>query len=287
MHDDRRRRAFAEARIVSLFVLFGASAPLWAGEQSTLPSATGQAPIAPTIERSADTAARTSVSSGIDWITIPGGTFTMGDKNVAPPHRVAVRTFQMAKTPVTNGQYKACMAAGACTAPTCNSEALKKDDLPVTCVSWSQAAAFSKWAGGRLPSEAEWEYAARSGGKDWKYPWGNKPADCSLAVIAGCASSAMPVCSKPAGNTIQGLCDMEGNVWQWVQDGWHDSYRGAPADGSAWGKPASRRRVHRGSSWRAGPGFSDMAEATSPLVTSRSPDDARVACNVIGFRVAR
>ena len=197
-----------------------------------------------------------------EWVLIPGGSFNMGSNNgesdEKPVHRVTVRTFEMTKTQVTVEQYKACVDAGACTAPdtggSCNWGQSDRGKHPINCVDWHQAQAYAKWAGGRLPSEAEWEYAARSGGRDWKYPWGNGNATCERAVMydgdLGCGrESTWPVCSKPRGNTTHGLCDMAGNVWEWVQDWYHDSYKGAPTDGSAWEKPTGSIRVNRGGSW--------------------------------------
>jgi formylglycine-generating enzyme required for sulfatase activity len=195
--------------------------------------------------------------AGIEWVTIPGGSFMMGSNegldNEKPRHRVTVKPFQMAKTLVTNNQYQACVQAGACTAPADYGDVLKGDDQPVLGVDWNQAKAFSEWAGGRLPSEAEWEYTARSAGKEQKYPWGDAEATCEKAVISsggdGCGRNATwPVCSKPAGNTQQGLCDMAGNAWEWTQDWYHDSYNGAPTDGSAWEIPRGSLRVYRGGS---------------------------------------
>ena len=218
-----------------------------------------------------------------------------------PPHRVAIKSFQMAKTLVTNRQYRACMDAGACTAPAdCGessvlraerdprldpeappapSGALKGADYPVVCVDWDQAKAFAQWVGGRLPTEAEWEYAARSAGKDRKYPWGDEDPTCDRVVRKGCTEGTMPVCSKPLGNTEQGLCDMASNVWEWTQDWYHDSYDGAPDDGGAWESPAGSIRVVRGAAWFC---------ASDPMVRSahRHPGPAeRSIYN--GFRPVR
>ena len=208
--------------------------------------------------------------AGIQWVSIPGGTFSMGTGtgDEGPAHQVYVEGFQMAKTEVTVEQYKACVDAGACTAPGmdgyCNWGAAGKENHPVNCVDWSQAKAFAEWAGGRLPSEGEWEYAARSAGKDREYPWGNEDATCKRAVISdggdGCGKdSTWPVCSKPQGNSEQGLCDLAGNVWEWVQDWYHDSYNGAPTDGVAWESPTGSVRVLRGGSWYDGASFTRAA----------------------------
>jgi formylglycine-generating enzyme required for sulfatase activity len=218
----------------------------------------------------------------IEWVTIPGGSFMMGAADLPswaqPRHEVTVKTFQIAKTVVTFKQYQRCVKAGACAAAHVSDGAcyvwngskwekgilpksFRGDSQPAVCIDWEQAQAFARWAGGRLPTEAEWEFAARSGGKDQKYPWGDEDPNCDLAVMAttsdGCGrSSTWPVCSKPRGDTAQGLCDMAGNVWEWVQDWYHDSYVGAPVDGSAWESPAGSRRVVRAGAWRnSGAGY--------------------------------
>lgn len=245
-------------------------------------------------------------TAGIQWVKIPGGTFMMGtddtDKSFAdahPPHLVAIKSFEMSKTLVTNKQYRACVAAGACKAAHTSdgscfifdgknmlkgkkgnlTHSFRGDEQPVVCVAWDQAKAFARWAGGRLPTEAEWEYAARSGGKDQKYPWGNEDPACAKAMISGCGYTATaPVCSKTAGNTQQGLCDMAGNAWEWVEDWYHGSYNGAPTDGSAWEDTGSYRVV-LGGSWYGGEGRARSAH--------RGGSDPGDITNDLGFRLAR
>lgn len=217
----------------------------------------------------------------IEWVRLDGGSFMMGGGpgDEGPRHRVTVKGFSIAKSPVTNAQYAACVRAGACT-PTEDCEPRSHEpDHPVVCVDWEQARAFSKWAGGRLPSEAEWEYAARSGGRDQRYPWGDEPPTCERVVMSGCDETTAPVCSRPAGDTAQGLCDMAGNVWQWTQDWYHSSYEGAPTDGSAWEKPEGAFRVFRGGSF--------LFDASYVRSTQRRCDVVPTRCGRVGFRPVR
>ncbi|MBI5210284.1 MAG: SUMF1/EgtB/PvdO family nonheme iron enzyme [Elusimicrobia bacterium] len=209
--------------------------------------------------------------AGMRWVTIPGGEFQMGAKDVyraRPVHRVRVRSFQIAKTEVIVAQYKACVDAGACTPPddggSCNWGKTGRERYPVNCLDWSQAKAFSEWVGGRLPSEAEWEYAARGAGKPRSFPWGEEAATCERAVIAeggnGCGrDGAWPVCSRAADVSEQGLCDLAGNVSEWVQDLSHETYEGAPKDGGAWEVAGVAQRILRGGAWFFGAPFARVA----------------------------
>ena len=185
-----------------------------------------------------------------------------------PHHEVNVPSFELARSETTVAQYRACVDAGHCTEPspvsnTCTWSPIagEQEDHPINCVDWSQARAFSQWVGGDLPSEAEWEFAARSRGQDFAYPWGDEAATCERAVMDddgnGCGrNSTWPVCSKPQGHSEQGLCDLSGNVWEWVLDEWVDNYNGAPDDGSpvcsepTCSQNVASRRVNRGGSWR-------------------------------------
>ncbi len=203
------------------------------------------------------------VAQIVEWVEIEGDTFTMGSDSTAsqyPAHSVAVPTFQMTKTEVTQSQYRLCFEEGVCSAlGEASTNCVWNDPTravhPANCLTWTQANTFCAFVGGRLPSEAEWEFAARSGGKNNVFPWGNAVPSCDFAIItetdevAGCGENRpWPVCSKPGGNTEQGLCDMAGNVWEWVEDFWHQNYVGAPTDGSAW-LEASLYRVCRGGSY--------------------------------------
>jgi len=227
----------------------------------------------------------------IEWVAIAPGTYMMGWSAISKgnpygEHPVTVKAFALGKTLVTNKQYAVCEKAGACPARRCvgNWPVPEGDDTPAGCVTWKGADAFVRWVGARLPSEAEWEYAARGQGKNIAYPWGNEAPDCSRGAFLGCGGP-LPVCSRPAGNTEQGLCDMAGEDSQWMEDFDHDSFDGAPADGSAWvTAPGPKKRygvarVIRGSS------FSMPPLSAANYGHGRSGDDWAAREN--GFRLAR
>jgi formylglycine-generating enzyme required for sulfatase activity len=240
--------------------------------------------------------------TGLTWVKIQSGTFLMGSrkgsKNERPVHRVHVPTFWMSQTEITVAQYRKCVVSGSCHVPNnikdnpmyasgCNYGVKNRDDNPVNCVLWKWARQYARWVGGRLPSESEWEYAARSRGKRKKYPWGSMEPTIEYAVMshigkvpdsAKCDETC-PVCSRSAkGNTEQGLCDMAGNVDEYVEDRYHPSYVGAPNDGSAWVKGSKSTRVTRGGSGSSAP--KDLR------TTSRAPASKGVCTPGMGFRVA-
>ncbi len=230
--------------------------------------------------------------AGIEWVRMSGGSFQMGsiggERDERPVRTVKLKSFAISKTEVTVGQYRACVQAGVCSAPLafdeCNWDKPDRDDHPINCVDWAQASTFAQWAGGRLPSEAEWEYAARSQGRQQTYPWGEAKADCSRAVMRdgekrGCGRGdvTFPVCTRPEGNTAQGLCDMAGNAWEWVED-WYGPYGEAPQDGGA-RTASAKHKVNRGGGCSSPAGLMRTTGRYWGLPSDRF--------NCLGFRVAR
>lgn len=231
----------------------------------------------------------------VEWVSISGGKFTMRDYNAySSVHEITA--FEMAKTMVTVEQYAECMIKGRCTEPAtgglCNWETRDgevraipgREKHPANCVDWNQANQYAKFKDARLPNDTEWEYAARSEGKDRSYPWGDDAPTCDKAVIYGngdfgCGSGGtMPVCSKPAGNTEQGLCDMAGNLFQWVQDKYQSQYRD-PARGGAIETVDSIRAMRGGSFGYVIAGYQ--------RVDFRYGEDADQSSMRVGFRLAR
>ena len=215
--------------------------------------------------------------------------FMMGnnssDPSERPAHKVAPHTpFAIGKYEVTVGQWNQCVRASVC--PTMPSLGNVPENLPMRDVSWDEAQLYLKWLGTvsgkpyRLPTEAEWEYAAR-GGTTTRYWWGQEMkggnSSCEGCGMPWSEERPPPVGSFPA-NPF-GLNDMNGSVWEWVQDCWHSTYKGAPADGSAWVEGNCQARVIRGGSWRENGSYM--------LSTTRFKYDASVRQSQNGFRVAR
>ena len=205
--------------------------------------------------------------AGLDWVTLGGGTYAMGspdgigESDEHPQHDVTLEDFDLTRSEVTVRQFAQCVDAGACPEPGtdpddggrvyCNWTFPDREDHPVNCVSWAVASTFCHWVGGRLPSEAEWEYAARSGGQDILFPWGDDDPSCERAVFneggVGCGEYATwPVCSLPMGDSEQGICDLVGNVWEWLADRYHVSYEGAPTNGEPWEEGNRKQWCMRG-----------------------------------------
>lgn len=193
-------------------------------------------------------------------VAVPGGTFTMGsndDASEKPVHRVTVKPFAISKFPISNREWRQCVAATAC-----DYVPVGSDDAPATNVSWNDARQFAEWLSKvtkkdyRLPSEAEWEYAAR-GGTQTKYWWGDQ-FQSEMANCKGCSAaydSTQPAKVGSFKANPFGLHDMGGNVDQWVEDCWHKDYQGAPIDGAAWIDKTCASRVIRSGSWKNDTGY--------------------------------
>ena len=204
---------------------------------------------------------RTRSADGMVEVYVPAGVFSMGSNDghsdERPVHKVYLDGFWIDRTEVTNGMYAKCVSAGACTAPSSRKSYTRGsyygnsayEDYPVIFVDWHQANAYCAWAGARLPSEAEWEKAAR--GEDGRaYPWGDGSPSCSLANYSGCKGDTTEAGSLPDGASPYGALDLAGNVWEWVAD-WYD--RDYYSSQTEWRNPAGpssgSRRVLRGGSW--------------------------------------
>jgi formylglycine-generating enzyme required for sulfatase activity len=204
-------------------------------------------------------------SQGPEMVVIPAGRFRMGDiqgggyKDEKPVHGVTMaRSFAMGRFPVTFAEYDPFAEATERAPP--NDAGWGRGNRPVINVSWEDALAYAEWLSEqtgksyRLPTEAEWEYAARAG-SDTGYWWG-KEIGHNRANCAICGSEWDGKQTAPAGSFEPnpfGLYDTAGNVWEWVQDCWSESYERAPTDGSAWLSDDCGLRVMRGGSWHNGP----------------------------------
>ena len=223
---------------------------------------------------------------GMEFVWIPAGEFRMGStsrRDEQPVRQVRIRQgLWLGKHEVTQAEWQRVMGSNPSRFDECG------PTCPVERVSWNDAQEFigrlNARGGGnryRLPTEAEWEYAARAG-TTTEYWWGNEIGD-NRANCDGCGSQWDDESTAPVGlfaANAWGLHDVHGNVWEWVQDCMHNSYQGAPGDGSAWTSGGNcRRRVLRGGSWSYVPWNLRAANRLRRADGYRS--------NVVGFRVAR
>jgi formylglycine-generating enzyme required for sulfatase activity len=226
--------------------------------------------------------ARTS----LEMVKIPGDSFQMGslpakgNDHERPQHKVQVPEFWMGKYPVTQAQWKfVALLPQEQIKLDANPSAFKGEQRPVETVSWNQAVEFCQRLSRHsknqycLPSEAEWEYACRA--KTLTDFYFGDVLTPELANFGENVGETTDVgIYKP---NVFGLYDMHGNVWEWCQDNWHDSYQGAPQDGSAWTKDNSDYKMLRGGSWYNNPRYCRSAVRNFDIPVNR--------LNIVGFRV--
>ena len=166
-------------------------------------------------------------ATNVEMVQVPAGAFLAGcnrsvDRQCEPDEATdlaaSTASFLVDRTEVTVGAYLGCVRAAACTPRPRKSDCTVDDDQPVDCVDRYQAAAYCAWSGKRLPSNLEWEKAAR--GTDGRmYPWGNDRPGCERSIIRGCGAGPTAVGGRPLGASPYGALDMAGNVWEWTSDG--------------------------------------------------------------------
>jgi formylglycine-generating enzyme required for sulfatase activity len=229
-----------------------------------------------------------------DSVLVPAGEFLMGstdadssaDSTAKPQHKVYLDAFKIDRTEVTNAMYGKCVQTGACQAPSSSGSRKHSSyygnsqyaNYPVIHVTWNDALAYCTWVGGRLPTEAEWEKAAR--GADGRiYPWGNEPPDKQRCNFHGDVGDTTPVGAYPAGASPYGALDMAGNVWEWVADRYQaDYYAVAPARNPP-GPAVGDSRVLRGGSW--------LHAQRLVRAAFRFRNDPEFRIDLLGFRCAR
>jgi serine/threonine-protein kinase len=227
---------------------------------------------------------QTRTSDGMAMVFVPGGTFRMGsdsgNDDEKPVHDVTLDGFWIDRTEVTNAQYARCVAAQQCTSPTDTNSYTRPyfgnpqfDDYPVIHVTWENANQYCTSIGGQLPTEAQWEYAAR-GPAGNVYPWGNAPPDDRWLNYRGAIGDTQPVGAYLGGASWAGALDLAGNVAEWVND-WYGPYV-ASAQTNPAGPVAGSYRVLRGGSWSD---YEDNVRAAARI--DNAHDDRGV---LIGFR---
>lgn len=224
-----------------------------------------------------------------DMVRVPAGEFLRGSPpgvglvDERPQRRIHLSTFDIDRREVTVAEYDRCVKAGTCAAPRCTAsdqQPERRPKHPAVCIPWEQARRYCAFVGKRLPTEAEWEKAAR--GTDGRlFPWGNDKPTCALANYSGCQKpeSTLPAGSLPKGATPYGALDLAGNVWEWVADWHHAAYYTTCPPRDPPGPFLGEKKVVRGGA------FSYAASEVGSH--GRTYDRPTVAYNHVGFRCAR
>jgi len=225
---------------------------------------------------------------GAKMVLVPAGEFTMGSPknegygNERPQHKVSLDAFHIDKYEVTNAQYKEFMDATGHEAPGYwADEKYNQPNQPVVGVTWYDAVAYARWVSKRLPTEAEWEKAAR-GTDGRRYPWGSNwnSLKCNFKSAADGYEYTAPVGSFPTGASPYGAMDMAGNVWEWCADWYDEDHYSEDPEKNPLGPDSGIRRVLRGGCWMDPPRWSlRCAHRDADYPDSRS--------SVRGFRCAR
>jgi eukaryotic-like serine/threonine-protein kinase len=195
---------------------------------------------------------------GMVMVYVQAGKFTMGSNSYddeKPIHKVTLHAYWIDQTEVTNALYVKCVDAGVCQPPSSPASSMRSglyygnpefNDYPVIHVDWNKAKTYCKWAGRRLPTEAEWEKAAR-GTDERTYPWGNDSPTNDLLNFNGSVGDTTQVGTYPNGASPYGAYDMAGNVWEWVSS-MYQPYPYSATDGRE-DLSANGSRVLRGGAW--------------------------------------
>jgi formylglycine-generating enzyme required for sulfatase activity len=222
--------------------------------------------------------------AGVPMVLVPAGSFTMGsDTNQAearPAHTVYLDAYYIDTFEVTNRLYQACADAGECI--TGGGTYLRNPvfaEYPAMDVTWYAAQKYCEWRGGSLPTEAQWEKAAR-GTDERKFPWGNDPINCQLARYGDCGWFAVPVGQHPEGASPYGAQDMAGNAWEWTHD-WYaaDYYSVSPEQNPTGPEESTGWKSTRGGAW-----FYE-GDLMSSIWRNHAPPTAHYL--YVGFRCAR
>lgn len=227
-----------------------------------------------------------STSWANEWISVDSAEFSMGcdpskksncSQDEQPPHKTTLRPYEIQRTEVTQGEWAACVDAAVCVATPYHWNPQELVNWPVTGMNRMEAETYCGWIGGRLPTEAEWELAAR--GPDGRInPWGDGDATCELARLRGCGDLLGPVAEFPKGASPYGLMDMVGNAWEFVSDYYRsDYYAQSPTENPS--GPTNSNLI----SIRSPNSFNMQL----PSATARIAAPQMVRASVLGVRCAR